>query len=267
MSEKHIITINSAIIYIIAFLLTTIIHESFHAIFGWFFGSNPIIHHNYVKHLSTEHLTLFQKSTIALAGPLISLTQGVLFGTFYFKARPKPQGLGNLFLLWFSVLGLLNFLGYLMTGFLFKQGDIGKFYLLTETPFWGQITVAVIAGLLLVFVAYKMTTPYLKFCYKKKWLINGKARKHFSLHILFLPWIVGSVIVTLLYLPIIALVSIIYPVMSGMIFIFPWQNADSVELTSISGVKELGKISYLSTGILLFLIIIFKFVLAPGIKF
>lgn len=266
MTEKQAITINSAVLYIIAFLLTTMIHEFLHAIAGLSFGSNPVIHHNFVEHLSTEHLSINQKVFIALAGPLISLLQGIVASILYLKFRSKAHKLTNLFLLWFSVLGFFNFLGYLMTGFLFKVGDIGKAFSLANTPFWIQIVLSVIASLMLVFIAYKMTAPFLKFSYKKEWVENGKSRKNFSFHILFLPWIIGSGIITVLYLPVIALISIIYPVLSGMIFIFPWQNANRITDIQISTDRKIGKISFLTIGLLLLLIILFKFILAPGVE-
>jgi hypothetical protein len=266
MNEKNVITVNSAILYVLAFLLTTIIHEFLHAIIGLFFMSNPIIYHNYVEHLLIEHLTSNQKILIALAGPIISLIQGISSGAVYYKLRKKSHKLIHLFLLWFSVLGFFNFLGYAMTGFLFKNGDIGKVYTLSSTPFWIQIILAILAALILVFVAYKMTVPYLRFSYKKEWVENGKSRKNFSFRTLFLPWVIGSFVVTILYLPIIALISIIYPIMSGMIFIFPWQNAEGVREISTSTNKEIGKLSILGIGVLIILIFVFKFILASGIE-
>lgn len=266
MNEKYKITINSAIIYIIAFLLTTMIHELMHALVGSISGSNPILHHNYVEHVSVEHLSINQKISIKLAGPLISLVQGILSGAIYFIIRTKSHKLIHLFLLWLSVLGFLNFLGYLMTGLLFSDGDIGQVYMITNTPLWLQLVLSIIASSLIVFIAYKMTNPYLRFSYMKEWVESGRSRKNFSLHILFLPWIIGSSIITILYLPVIALVSIIYPIMSGMIFIFPWQNADRIGEVKLSSDKELGKLSFPLLGLLILLVVTFKFILAPGIK-
>ena len=266
MSEKNIITINSAVLYVLAFLLTTIIHEFMHAIIGSSFGSNPILHHNYVEHLSVENLTINQKVTVALAGPLISLTQGILSAIAYIKIRYIPHRLIHLFLLWFSVLGLFNFLGYLMTGFIFKAGDIGKSYNLLNAPFWIQILLAITAATCFVSVAYKITTPYLRFSYHEKWLNDGKSRKNFSFHTLFLPWIIGSCVITILYLPIIALISIIYPILSGMIFIFPWQNAEGIKNVEISTNQEIGKLSYKWIVLLIIFVIVFRFILKPGIE-
>jgi hypothetical protein len=266
MNEKFIITVNSAIIYVIAFILTTIIHELLHSILGSIFGSNPVLHHNFVEHVSVEHLTVNQNISIALAGPLVSLVQGILSGVVYYRVQKKSQKLIHLFLLWFSVLGFFNFLGYLMTGPLFDNGDIGRVYLMANTLISVQILLAVAASILLVLIAYKMTLPYLKFCYRKDWVVDGKSRKNFSFHILFLPWIIGSVIITILYLPVIALVSIIYPIMSGMIFIFPWQNANRIEKVNLSTTNGIGKLSVMALGFLIILALTFKLILAPGIN-
>jgi hypothetical protein len=264
MKQKLIITANSTVLYIIAFLLTTIIHELAHAVFGLLNNSDPILHHNAVHHFSTEFLSIKQQVLIALAGPITSLLQGIIIGIVFIKFR--TQGLLRLFLLWFSVLGFSNFMGYLMTGPIFKNGDIGKVFLLLNTPLFIQIIVALIGAAILIFIAYKLSIPFLNFSYQQQWVDSKQSRKNFSFHIIILPWIAGSLIVTVLYLPVIAIVSIIYPIMSGMIFIFPWQNAQRIENVSLSENKKIGELSALSIGLLVLLIIVFRFILAPGIQ-
>lgn len=264
MNKKLGITLNSTMLYVIAFLLTTILHEFFHALSGIICGSSPVMHHNYVVHFSIEQLSVSQKVFIALAGPTISLIQGIGAGFAYLKSSgQKPI---HLFLLWFAVLGFNNFLGYLITGPLFKKGDIGKAYLLLDTPLWIQIIIAVSGAALLLLMAYKLTAPFLKFSYNPEWTDSGTSRKNFSFYILILPWIIGSGIITVLYLPIIALISIIYPVMSGMIFIFPWQNAERIKQVPVSTHKGIGKPSVITFCVLVILTVAFKTGLAPGIK-
>ena len=124
MKQKYNITINSAILYVIAFLLTTFIHELAHALAGLLFNGPPVLHHNYVEHLSINHLSVNQKVFVSLAGPLMSLVQGLVAGLVYF--RSTKQRLIDLFVLWLFILGMTNFLGYLMTGPVFQNGDIGK---------------------------------------------------------------------------------------------------------------------------------------------
>jgi len=265
MKTKRNIVLNSSIFYVIAFLVTTILHELSHAMVGALNNSDPVLHHNYVEHLSPSHLTVVQQVSIALAGPILSLIQGLMSGWVYLKS--KKHNPIHLFLLWFSVLGFNNFFGYLMTGPLFKAGDIGKAYLLLELPLFPQIALAFIGAAALLFIAYKLTAPFLQFSYEQKWVTDERSRKNFSLRIIILPWIIGSGIITILYLPIIAIVSIIYPIMSGMVFIFPWQNAQRIKHVKLSNNNKIGKLSILSLCLLIVLIMVFKLILAPGISF
>ncbi len=265
MKEKQFIVLNSAILYVIAFLLTTIFHELGHALAGAHFGAHPILHHNYVDYLSISQLPAIKKVYIALAGPLVSLLQGILAGWGFLKV--KRQTLYKLFLLWFSILGLANFFGYLMTGPLFQEGDIGKVYQLLSTPLAWQIVIAVAGAAILFYAAFKMTVPSLQFSYKPDWVSDAKSRKQFALNILIFPWLIGATIVTILYLPVIAVVSIIYPFSSGMIFIFPWKNAKRVNNIRCSKEVGIGKPSSVLYVSLIVLIIVFKGILAPGIIF
>ncbi|HLT72622.1 MAG TPA: hypothetical protein VKZ75_08210 [Cyclobacteriaceae bacterium] len=261
---KKSVTLNSTLLYVAAFLLTTIIHELAHALVGAMNNSSPVIHHNYVEHLATEHLTVGQQILIAMAGPVISLIQGLFVGYLYL--RSSREKITDLFLLWTAVLGFNNFLGYLMTGPFFGNGDIGRVYNILDTAAWIQLGLAVAAAGILLFIAYKLTVPFLRFSYKEDWVKDGKSRKNFSFHVLILPWIIGSVIVTVFYLPIIAIVSIIYPIMSGMVFIFPWQNAVNPENVKLSGNNALGRLSPVALGLSIVLAVVFRFVLAPGIS-
>jgi hypothetical protein len=265
MKEKLFITLNSTILYVTAFLITTIIHEFSHFFIGWLNNSEPTLHHNYVEHFSTNQLSIRQHVSIALAGPVISLIQGLIAGWSYLKSRKENPG--HLFLLWFSVLGFNNFFGYLMTAPLFNTGDVGKAYSILEYSLLPQIIIAIVGAIVLLIIAYKLTAPFLQFSYSLKYIANKQSRKNFSFHIIILPWIMGSGVITMLYLPIVAVISIIYPIMSGMIFIFPWQNAVTKENIKLSNNEKIGNFSFVLIALLVILIIGFKLILAPGIQF
>jgi len=249
--------------YVLAFICTTIFHELAHALAGLFSNSEPVMYHNYVEHLSTTHLSISQKTGIALAGPLISLLQGVLAGGWFLSI--KKRSLPQLFILWLSILGFNNFLGYVMTAPLFQEGDIGKTYLLLHTSLITQLLYAIFAAIGLLIVANRMSRPFLEFSYKESWIKPEKAAKNFSFSMIMLPWIIGSVIITFLYLPMINIISIIYPIMSGMIFIYPWQNAVRVKNIRLSTDRRIGGFSMVLFGFLIVLIVVFRWILPPGI--
>lgn len=85
--KKKIMTkvaVNSTTLYVIAFLFTTMMHELFHALFGIWFNTQPVLHHNYVEHLNKENVTTVQNIVIVLAGPTVSLTQGIIAASFFY---------------------------------------------------------------------------------------------------------------------------------------------------------------------------------------
>jgi len=256
--------INSTVLYVLAFVVTTFIHELAHAIVGLINGSNPILHHNFVEHTTTL-LSVNQKVSIALAGPLASLVQGLILGIVFLSSSNRT--LINLFFLWLSILGFTNFFGYLMTGPLFQAGDIGKVFLLLELSLIIQIGIAVFGALVISFIAYKVTTPFLEFSYRQEWIRFPKSRTNFLFRIIIIPWLIGSFAVTLLYLPVIAIVSIIYPFTSGMIFIFPWKNGKRIQHVKLSSNDLVGKPSVVLYTLFVFSVLVFKFFLAPGIPF
>jgi hypothetical protein len=259
------ITINSTILYVTAFLVTTILHESFHTLFGVLFDSHPVLHHNYVEHLNEETLTITQNIVIALAGPLMSLMQGIIAATIFFKM--KKYDLLQLLIAWVSILGFNNFIGYVLTGPLFKVGDIGKVYQMLDTSLFLQIIFALFAAVVLVTITLMMSKPYLGFATRQEWITSGHSRRKFLFHIIILPWIFGSLIMTGFYLPVIAVISIIYPFMSGFVFIGPWQNGEKITNVDLSESTDNEKISLKYISILILVALIFKFVLQPGIIF
>lgn len=254
---------NSAVCYVLAFLLTTVLHEFGHAIVGSMLGSGPVLHHNYVEHMSRADLPVVHQAWIALAGPLVSFTQGLLLVPVV--KRRKGDVMFNLFLLWAMLLGFGNFLGYLMTGPIFTAGDIGKVHALLDVPMALRIIFAFLGAAVLTFVAYISTRPFLQFATDQFVLDNAKSRTAFNFRIIILPWLIGAVTVTLLYLPFVAIVSIIYPISSGMVFIFPWKNAERVMDARALGSRSLSTPLWTWYAALLGAVLIFRLVLAPGI--
>ena len=173
----------------------------------------------------------------------------------------------NLFLLWAMLLGFGNFLGYLMTGPFFTAGDIGKVHALLDVPMVLRIIVALLGAAGLTLVAYKSTRPFLQFATYHFVLDNAKSRTAFNFRIIILAWLIGAVIVMLLYLPVVATVSIIYPISSGMVFIFPWQNAERLKDARALGSGSLSAPLWTLYAALLGAVLVFRMVLAPGIAF
>lgn len=259
------LAINSAVCYVLAFLLTTVLHEGAHAVVGAWLGSEPVMHHHYVEHMGRHELLLWQQVMISLAGPGMSLLQGILL-TPMVRQR-AGGGLFNLFVLWCALLGFGNALGYLMTGPLFTAGDIGKVYQLLGAPWAMRIALAVFGAAGLTYVAYASTRPFLRFSSEQAALEDARARTAFNFRIIISGWVMGALAMTLLYLPVVAIVSIIYPITSGMVFIFPWKQAARINGERAMGSTALTRSAWPLYGSLLAAVMVFRLVLAPGISF
>lgn len=260
---SRLLILNSAVCYLLAFLLTTVLHELGHAIVGSVLGSSPVLHHNYVAHLEREALPVIHQVWIGLAGPLVSFAQGLVL--LPVVNRRRGGGLFNLLMLWCMLLGFGNFLGYLMTGPLFTTGDIGKVFVLLETPMALRIGIAVLGAAALAWLAYFSTRPFLRFATQPALVEDAASRTAFNFRIIIVPWLIGSAVVTLLYLPVVAIVSIIYPITSGMVFIFPWKNARRVTDARAQGSASVSGIGWAWYVAVLLAVVIFRLVLAPGI--
>jgi len=264
MKERVYIIINSTILFIMALLLTTILHELAHAIIGYVNQSNPVIHHNFVQHFTTFHLTKPQEYAIAISGPRMGLIQGVIAGFVYLFVMKRNTF--KLFLLWFSALGFYNFLSYLFVGPMLQTSAIGKAFLAMETPLSYQILLAIGAILCMLTIGYLLTKPFLRFSYKEDWVSDEVSKKKFAFDIIVLPWLIGGAFVTILYLPVVSVFSILYPILGGIAFLVPWQNAGRIKNIPLSDNPKMGKLRIGPVILLILVIGLFSFVLAPGIR-
>ena len=79
---------------------------------------------------------------IALAGPTFSLIIGILI--LFISIKLFKPSLMKLFLLWFGMSNILNFLGYMLIAPFIKDGDTGRVFNYFKIPFFISIIIAVI---------------------------------------------------------------------------------------------------------------------------
>ena len=99
-----------------AFLLTTLVHELGHALTSKLLGGQPVLYNTHVENLN-EHLPMGREVAIALAGPLLSLVQGL--GFLAWAWRQRWAGDAALWRLYLGVFGIVNFLSYLLISLLY----------------------------------------------------------------------------------------------------------------------------------------------------
>jgi hypothetical protein len=135
------ILVNSTLAFVSAFIFTTIFHEFGHYLSNLLFGADPTWFHNYVQ-ISDESLTVNMRIFSALAGPFFSLVQGIVLG--FIITKTKGNSASRLFILWLSLLGFVNFFGYLIMTPFSTTGDTGKVAELLNLALIVRIIIAVV---------------------------------------------------------------------------------------------------------------------------
>jgi hypothetical protein len=205
------VLINSTLAFVSAFIISTFIHELGHYISYFIFGANPTLYHNYVQ-TPDQQINILPKIISALAGPLGSLIQGIVLGLVIYNKQKNTAG--HLFYLWLSLLGFVNFFGYLVMTPLSTVGDTGKVAELLNIDYSIRIVTAILGLILLVLVIFKIGRNFSNFIPAEH---DMKGREKYVYHIMFFPILIGSIMNTLLGFPVTAFLSIIYPATSSYI--------------------------------------------------
>ena len=198
-------------VFISAFIITTIIHECGHYFFYLLFDANPTLFHNYVQ-TSNQSLPLHAIVISALAGPLFSLFQGLIFG--YVVNNGKRNTPGFLVYLWLSLLGFVNFFGYLVMTPFTTTGDTGKVAELINMNFSIRILIACIGFVLLLWIIFKVAKNFSNFIPAEK---DAHLKAKYIYQLMFFPIMAGSLVNVILAFPVVAVLSIIYPATSSYV--------------------------------------------------
>ena len=205
------ILINSTLAFVAAFIMTTIIHEGGHYVSYALFGENPTLFHNYVQ-TSAQSMDVHVRVTSAMAGPLISLVQGLVFG--YVVTREKRNTPTALLFLWLSLLGFVNFFGYLVMTPFTTTGDTGKVAELLNMDDSIRIAIAVIGFAVLLVTIFRIARYFAHFIPVQN---DEELKTKYVYRLMFFPIVLGSLVNALLAFPAVAILSIIYPATSSYV--------------------------------------------------
>lgn len=210
MNKRNII-INSTMLFVIATICQLTLHETGHFIAAICLHSKDVtLYHNYVQHDLSE-LSTAARITVASAGPLFSLLLGVLFHIIC--ASYRKRNLRFLFCLFMSAFGYINFGGYLLVAPFFIGGDTGFVFHELGFPLWLIILLAAGGAAFLFFAMKKLSRFFVEMAGGE---IVGDAikRKAFITALVEYPLYTGVVITTLLNLPVVVFLSLLYPLFS-----------------------------------------------------
>jgi hypothetical protein len=213
---RYNIIINSSIAFVLAAILEMTLHEAGHFVASIAQGGNAILHHNYVQHANESENG---RIITALAGPLVSLIIGISFQGIL--NRKIYKGMTALVLLYISLFGYIGFLGYVSIAPFFSYGDTGFVLRAIGCPMWGIITLALIS-VFITFLAAKALAVHFIAMMSKQTADDLKQRKQFIYALVFLPLFIGIAITTLLNLPVPTTLSLIAPLTSPFVILWPF---------------------------------------------
>lgn len=253
MNKKNIV-INSTLLFVIATMFQQTLHEIAHFITAIFFHSNAIsLHHNYIQHDSSL-ISLNARLIIASAGPLFSLVIGILF--YLICASYPKRNLGFLFCLYMSVFGCINFGGYMLVSPFFTGGDTGFVFKQLGFPVWLTIALALGGALFLFYSMKKLSKYFIEMANDE--IINDKSKRRLFIDSLVkYPLYFGVIMTAILNLPVVAVLSLIYPVFSPFTLFWVYGNLLNSPLKSAPVNKTMDNLNtYSPLLIILFLLTI-----------
>lgn len=185
----------SLLAFVAAITATVLWHELGHGTMAKLLGYDPVIYSGREDDPAT---TTRDSVLIAAAGPVLSLVTGVALLAALRRSRPGQRP-GTLLLAWLGLLGVETFAGYLLTAPFFSGGDVGRILALWQAPFAVALVVMLLGLVGVIGVAWLAVGVFAR-------LMPGQPERPTDLRLFLrqaavLPWLVGTVVVLLLSLP------------------------------------------------------------------
>lgn len=198
------VTLYSAALYALAFLVTNEVHELAHALAGLALDRGPTLSFGAVEY--ARDVSVGAQVATAAAGPLFSLVSGALL--FALARRRLFGARAQLFVLWLAYHGLVNFIGYAFTTAFAASADAGRVARLlgASTPVLVGATVAGWAGLMLI--ARPFGAPFAALAPRD--LADDAQAKGWGREVALFPALVATPAMALGFLPVPHWLSLLY---------------------------------------------------------
>jgi len=256
-------TINSAILYALAFNLTFLIQELFLVIPKAFTpGLKATLFHNDHTWTGVNPLASLFQGTGALAIFLSAISCTLLL-----QRIPARSSSLRLFLVWMAFNGFFQSLPQVVIGSIEPGNDVGTAmeYLKLGTP--AKVVAALVALIAIPIVALWLRRPLLALAENPADIESGRARTIFMFRLATLPAMAAILLIIPFRIPRQFIEVVMVPVTVTFVGV-AWLQAGAWASSGIklSGRLHEGLISY-SIVALVMLLLIFQLVLRPGIRF
>ena len=190
---RRAVFVNSALSFATAELLTSALHEAGHGLAASALGFSPHIYAFYENNPSGDAR---QTLTILAAGPITSLVLGALFWGWYLLLKPR-YSYGRLLLLWLALIGVMEFVNYLIVTPWLTAGDTAQFANVLRWPTSARYGLTAVGVALLVILARPAATAMLALAPRGVALDSPQARRRAITGILYLPLLAGVALTAL----------------------------------------------------------------------
>ncbi len=192
-SSRRALFVNSALAFASAELVTAALHETGHGLAAQLLGFSPHIYAFYENNPSGDAR---ETLTILAAGPIASLVLGVLFWVWYRRSKPR-YGFTRLLLLWLALIGVMEFVNYLIVTPWLTAGDTGQFADVLQWPLGARYGVMAIGVALVVILARPAAGAMLAVAPRSTPLDSPRERRRFITGCFYLPLVAGLALTAL----------------------------------------------------------------------
>ena len=264
----RLIALDSTLVYILAFLFVYFVYQFITAFIAGQYFIRVILFYNEIKFLTPDNSRFWYSDsalTIFAAGPLISIFMSFVFIMLY-RRFSNTEGILKLFFLW----GALHFVNRVIGSF--AVGSIFLLYgsnLIIDWLYLGMeikilVVVAAIVVLLIIgnYSVFPMITSANSFT-----LINSKNRARFIKNQIFIPWLLGSLILMVIYLPKIPVHEILMNVSMLILLLPAYFRFDSIMIPNVEDDPPRHNFSWPFISFFVIFIALFRTILGKGIRF
>jgi hypothetical protein len=257
------LTIASALLYAIAFNLTFFIQELFLVLPKALTpGLRPILFHNNHRWTGDNPLAgLFQGT-----GALAILVTGLIFAQLL-RRRPVRSLSMRLFLIWMVYNGFMQSLPQVVIGSVEPENDVGMAMGYLHLGMAAKLTAALLTMIAIPVAALWLSAPLLSLAESSDEIATRKARTIFVFRTATVPALASILLIIPFRVPRNWVEVVAVPVVVTVIGI-AWIQAGAWAVTGVraSGFLSSKSIAYASGGLII-LLLIFQFVLRPGVRF
>ncbi len=264
----RLIALDSTVIYVLAFLFVYFVYQFITAfIAGQYFIRVNLLYKG-IEFLTPDNSKFWYSDsalTVFAAGPLVSIFMAFVFIMLYHKLA-NTDSILKLFCLWVALHFINRILGSFAIGTIFLLYGSN---LLADWLFLGmeiKILLVALSIISLLIIGYFSVYPIITSA-NSFYLINNKNRARFIKNQIFVPWLLGSLILFLVYLPEFPLHELLINVSMLILLIPAYIRFDTLMIPTVEDDAPIYVFSWFFVGFFVLILTLFRVILGKGIRF